>query len=123
MEDESNAMLSRKMCILNFSFHLQLRNVTFGGITQLSLGQSTPLVNLRQSLREFLEHSFPHASQATLQERVVEQIVSLNRPLLQILIQPEEETAGRRVDIPATVEPLLRKFCTEILKLLFNNGN
>jgi hypothetical protein len=99
-----------------------LRNVTYGHLTQLSLGQLRPLVFHRQPLREFLEHSFPHISQATLQERVVEQIVSLNYPLLQIIAQPEQETTNRRVDIPATIEPLLRKFCFDILKLLFNNG-
>lgn len=89
---------------------------------QLSLGQPGPLVNLRRPLREFLEHSFPDTPQATLQERVVEQIVTLNRPYLQALIVPEVEAASRQIDIHATIEALLRKFCLEFLKLLFNNG-
>lgn len=89
---------------------------------QLSLGQSTPLVNLRRPLREFLEHSFPNMSQEALQERVVEQIISQQRPYMQNLVIPEEETAGRPVDVPATLEALLRRFCFEFLKLLFNNG-
>ena len=89
---------------------------------QLNMGQSAPLVSLRRLLREFLEHSFPDSTRESLQERVVEQIVSLNRPYLQSLIVPDEETVGRRVDIPATIEALLHKFCLELLKLLFNNG-
>lgn len=88
---------------------------------QLSLGQYAPLVSLRRPLREFLEQSFPDASQEDLQEQVVDQIVSLNRPYLQMLVVPEE-TTNRRIDVLATIEALLRKFCTDFLKLLFNNG-
>ncbi|XP_003427974.1 large proline-rich protein BAG6 isoform X2 [Nasonia vitripennis] len=99
-----------------------LRNVTFGGLMQLGLGQSGPLVNLRRRLQEFLEHSFPDALQTTtLQDRVLEEIVTLSRPYLQALFVPEIETASRQIDIPATVEALLRTFSSEFLKLLFNN--
>ena len=99
----------------------QIRNVTLGGLMQLSSGQYTPLVSLRRNLRAFLEHSFSNLTPDELQNRVVEEIISHNRSYLQTL-DIMQETASRSVDIPLTIENLLRKFCQEFLKLLFNNG-
>ncbi|XP_014209043.1 large proline-rich protein BAG6 isoform X1 [Copidosoma floridanum] len=97
-----------------------LRNITFNGLMQISTGQTEPLVRLRRPFREFLEHSFPNTTVDSLQEQVVEQVVSFSRLFLQVLDVPQEQ-AGRRVDIPGTIEVMLRKFCSEFLKVLFNN--
>ncbi|XP_058794384.1 large proline-rich protein bag6 isoform X2 [Phymastichus coffea] len=101
-----------------------LRNITMGNLVQLNIGQTTPLMNLRQPLREFLEHSFPNTSQETLQELVIEQIILLHRPYVRNFIIPEiphEDLVRRPVDIAATFEAVLRRFCFDFLKLLFNN--
>lgn len=84
------------------------------------------MMSIRRPLREFLESSFPDESGPTLQNRiideVVEQIITTNDPYVQILVSSQAETASRRVNIPATIETLLRTFLEDFLKALFCNG-
>lgn len=107
--------------LIKFFFFNQLRNVTLNELMQINRGQVEPLVRLRRPLQEFIEHSFPNTTRESLQEEVVDQIITIERPYLQIFDIPQEQ-ASRRVDLPRTFENLLRKLFTEFFKLLFNNG-
>lgn len=100
--------------------------MTVSNILQLGLGQIEPIVSIRRPLREFLEQSFPNESGLSLQKKIldqiIEQIISSHQPYIQILVSSQAETAGRRVDISATIEALLRTTLGDFIKALFCNG-
>ena len=86
----------------------------------LRSGVQMPLVRFRQPFREFLTEFYRDTPRETLREQAVEEFISFVRPYFKHFYYAPLNQA--HIDIRATVENMWRKYCSEWVKLVFNNG-
>ncbi|XP_046415664.1 large proline-rich protein BAG6 [Neodiprion fabricii] len=101
-----------------------VQNITLEGWEALRTGHWEPLAGVRRPVREFFQNFFGSTSLSGSEERVVDRlIIELQPTLNQLLIEDTNARDGpeMRVDIPATIESLLRRHFLNILRLLFEN--
>ncbi|XP_046737981.1 large proline-rich protein BAG6 isoform X2 [Diprion similis] len=101
-----------------------VQNITLEGWEALRTGHWEPLAGVRRPVREFFQNFFGSTSLAGSEERVVDRLITELQPTLnQLLVEDTNARDGpeMRVDIPATIESLLRRHFLNILRLLFEN--
>lgn len=95
------------------------------GWEQLRTGHWEPLAGIRRPVREFFQNFFESTSLSGSEDRVVDRLISELQPTLnQVLLEDTNARDGPEmgVDVPATIERLLRRHFRNILRLLFDNG-
>ncbi|XP_012267221.2 large proline-rich protein BAG6 isoform X2 [Athalia rosae] len=100
------------------------QSITLEGWESHQMGHWEPLAGIRRPIREFFQNFFGSTSLSGSEDRVVDRLISELQPTLnQLLVEDTNTRNGteRGVDIPATIERLLRRHFLNILRLLFDN--
>ncbi|XP_014602173.1 PREDICTED: large proline-rich protein BAG6 isoform X1 [Polistes canadensis] len=99
------------------------RYMTVEDVVRLRLGRSEPIARLRVPLRFLCCVIMNNSTGSEERDQVVERLILHYRPHLQQLLERAEDSTGRSgstVDLCATIESILSRYCKEMLRLLFD---
>lgn len=92
-------------------------------MTQVTTGQTRPFIHLRDPLREHFQEAFPSIpGNDVIIVNSVERIMTFLQPHIQNIRITQEELSNPRVNLQKTIESVLRNFCENFLRILFDDS-